>query len=146
MTTTWYICPLWECPPLTERSPSCSVLMTQQPIPSPVPCFFSPLGLHTCHSLCLAPPPLAPWLSSPPQLWVSASRLPHSFCFLGSLILCPQVPSELPSLSLTLSLETCLLCIYFFISCMTELLEGRNHVVVITQSSAPHPACHILSA
>lgn len=25
---------------------------------------------------------------------------------------------------------------------MTELLEDRKHVVIITQSSAPHPACH----
>ena len=82
------------------------------------------------------------------QLWASASMSAHSTGgeegFPGSPILCLLwAPSATTILFLEALLRN-LLFVHLFLHLPhdTELPEGRNHVMIITEPLAPHTACH----
>lgn len=134
-----------HAPPAIEHASSLSGFMALQPTlttPDPSPCSFTPLGLCTCWSLCLAHSPL-PWRN--PTL---SFKLPHSSPeggegVLGFPMLCLLWA---PSASTIIFLDAVfrnLLFVHLFLhlTCSAELLEGRNHVMVMTEPPVPHTAC-----
>ena len=149
MITTWYVRTSGVAP-LAEYVFSLSGLMAQQPTMttcSPSKCSFSPPGLCTCYSLCLAPSPF-PWLNSTLSL---QSQLQHHLIhslrwegFLGSPILCLVWAPSTATIIILDSVFRNLLFVHLFLHLPheTKLLEGRNHVMIITESAALHTACH----